>query len=179
MEYNWLTFGSSHKVLCNLVHKYEAQDYGIGDVRWSYNLHTMISKHHYKFQMIYTHGHKYLGKTFAFWSSTIFLQENVVYSDMINYKSLWPLKLTKKFLLYANTTIVTLITCHVSHKRNILQIYGLDHATLRLMNNTQSFIVAQSSVILDEFTFEKNFRCFLDDNYTDTTCNKGKMKQRR
>jgi len=34
-------------------------------------------------------------------------------------------------------------------------------------------------VILHKFAFEKNFRCFLDDNDTDTTCNKGKMEQRR
>ena len=40
-------------------------------------------------------------------------------------------------------------------------------------------ILAQSSVILDEFAFEKNFCCSLDDNYTDTTCNKGKTEQRR
>ena len=32
---------------------------------------------------------------------------------------------------------------------------------------------------LDNFAFEKNFYCFLDDNYTDTTCNKGKTEQRR
>ena len=40
-------------------------------------------------------------------------------------------------------------------------------------------IVAQLSVILDKFAFEKNFCCFLDDNYTDTTCNKGKTEQRK
>jgi len=34
-------------------------------------------------------------------------------------------------------------------------------------------------MILDEFVFEKNFRRFLDDNYTDTTWNKGKTEQRR
>ena len=34
-------------------------------------------------------------------------------------------------------------------------------------------------MILDEFAFEKKFRCFLGDNYIDTTCNKGKMEQRK
>jgi len=29
-------------------------------------------------------------------------------------------------------------------------------------------IVAQSSVILNKFVFKKNFRCFLDNNYTYT-----------
>jgi len=56
----------------------------------------------------------------------------------------------------------------VSHKQNILQISKL-----------YPTIVAQSSVILHEFAFEKNFCCFLDDNDTDTTCNKGKTEQRR
>ena len=34
-------------------------------------------------------------------------------------------------------------------------------------------------MILDEFACEKKLRCFLDDNYTDTTCNEGKTEQRR
>jgi len=34
-------------------------------------------------------------------------------------------------------------------------------------------------MILDGFAFEKNFRCFfLDNNYTDTICDKEKMEQR-
>ena len=72
---------------------------------------------------------------------------------------------------------------HVSRKRNTLRIYSLNHATLWLMGNILSFIattiVAQSSVILDEFAFENNFCCFLDNNYTDTTCNKVETEQRR
>ena len=50
------------------------------------------------------------------------------------------------------------------------------------MGNTLSFcstIVAQSSMILDEFAFEKNFCCFLDNNYTDTTCNKETMQAKK
>ena len=58
----------------------------------------------------------------------------------------------------------------------------LNHTTLWLMGNTPKLyptIVPQLSMILDEFAFEKNFHCLLDNNYTDTTCNKGKTEQRR
>jgi len=32
-------------------------------------------------------------------------------------------------------------------------------------------------MILHDFAYEKNFRCFLDDSDTDTTCNKEKTEQ--
>jgi len=38
-------------------------------------------------------------------------------------------------------------------------------------------IVAQLSVIHGEFAFERNFCCFLNDKWVDTTCHKGEMEQ--
>jgi len=83
-------------------------------------------------------------------------------------------EVNKKYFVERKHQYIGSVYMHAIKLMYILneRVYSLDHATLWLMDNTIR-IVTQSSMMQEEFAFGRNFCCFSDNKWVDTTCHKG------